>query len=153
MVTVYVKLMGSLLPYGSPEKPGLIGITLKNGATVQKAIQALGVPKERVKLIFVNHTGASLNQPLKEGDRVSLFPAEYPIFTDWEGSILREEHDNEMIEEGKMKEWKCSVCGYIYDPSIGDPDNGVKSGTAFEEIPEDWVCPTCGAGKDMFELA
>ena len=58
-----------------------------------------------------------------------------------------------MIEEGKMKEWKCSVCGYIYDPSIGDPDNGVKSGTAFEEIPEDWVCPTCGAGKDMFELA
>jgi len=153
LVTVYVKLMGSLLPYGSPEKPGLIGITLKNGATVQKAIQALGVPKERVKLIFVNHTGASLNQPLKEGDRVSLFPAEYPIFTDWEGSILREEHDNEMIEEGKMKEWKCSVCGYIYDPSIGDPDNGVKSGTAFEEIPEDWVCPTCGAGKDMFELA
>ena len=145
--------MGSLLPYGSPEQPGLIEIALKNGATVQEAIQALGIPKERVKLIFVNHTGASLNQPLKEGDRVSLFPAEYPIFTDWEGSILREEHDNEMIEEGKMKEWKCSVCGYIYDPSIGDPVNGVKSGTAFEEIPEDWVCPTCGAGKDMFELA
>ena len=82
--------MGSLLPYGSPEQPGLIEITLKNGATVQEAIQALGIPKERVKLIFVNHTGASLNQPLKEGDRVSLFPAEYPIFTDWEGSILRE---------------------------------------------------------------
>ncbi len=153
LVTVYVKLMGSLLPNGSPEKPGLIDITLKNGAMVQEAIQALGIPKERVKLIFVNHTGAFLEQPLKEGDRVSLFPAEYPIFTDWEGSILREEHDNEMIEEGKMKEWKCSVCGYIYDPSIGDPDNGVKPGTAFEEIPEDWVCPTCGAGKDMFEPA
>ncbi len=56
-----------------------------------------------------------------------------------------------MIEEGKMKKWKCSICGYIYDPSKGDPDNGVKPGTAFEKIPEDWVCPTCGATKDMFE--
>lgn len=89
MVTVHVKLMGSLLPYGSPEQPGLIEITLKNGATVQEAIQALEIPKERVKLIFVNHTGAFLDQPLKEGDRVSLFPGEYPVFADWEGSILR----------------------------------------------------------------
>ncbi len=89
MVTVHVKLMGSLLTYGSPEQPGLIEITLKNGATVQGVIQALGLPKEGVKLIFVNHTGAFLGQPLKEGDRVSFFPAEYPVFTDWEGSILR----------------------------------------------------------------
>lgn len=151
MVTGYVKLMGSLLPYGSPEQPGLIEITLKNGATVQEAIQALGIPKEKIKLIFVNHTGAFLNQPLKEGDRVSLFPAEYPVFADWEGSLLRKEHDDEMIEEGKMKKWKCSICDYIYDPSKGDPDNGVKPGTAFEVIPEEWVCPTCGATKDMFE--
>ena len=50
-----------------------------------------------------------------------------------------------------MKKWKCSICGYIYDPSKGDPDNGVKPGTTFEKIPEDWVCPTCGATKDMFE--
>ncbi len=50
-----------------------------------------------------------------------------------------------------MKKWKCSICGYIYDPSKGDPDNGVKPGTAFEVIPEEWVCPTCGATKDMFE--
>ena len=57
-----------------------------------------------------------------------------------------------MIDEGKMKKWKCSICGYIYDPSKGDPDKGVKPGTAFEEIPEDWVCPTCGATKDMFEI-
>ena len=151
MVTGYVKLMGSLLPYGSPEQPGLTEIILKNGATVQEAIQALGIPKESVKLIFVNHTVAFLDQPLKEGDRVSLFPAEYPVFADWKGAILRKEHDDEMIEEGKMKKWKCSICGYIYDPSKGDPDNGVKPGTAFEEIPEDWVCPTCGATKDMFE--
>lgn len=89
MVTVHVKLMGSLLPYGSPEQPGPIEMTLKNGATVQEAIQTLEIPKERVKLIFVNHTGAFLNQPLQDGDRVSLFPAEYPVFADWEGSILR----------------------------------------------------------------
>lgn len=89
MVTVHVKLMGSLRPYGFPEQSGLIEITLKNRATVQEAIQALEIPKEKVKLIFVNHTGAFLNQPLKEGDRVSLFPAEYPVFADWEGSILR----------------------------------------------------------------
>jgi rubredoxin/putative ubiquitin-RnfH superfamily antitoxin RatB of RatAB toxin-antitoxin module len=145
--------MGSLLPYGPQEKPGLIEITLKNGATVQEAIQALGIPKERVKLIFVNHTGSFLNQPLKNGDRVSLFPAEYPVFADWEGAILRKGIGDEMIGEGEMKKWKCSICGYIYDPSKGDPDNGVKPGTAFEGIPEDWVCPTCGAGKDMFEPA
>jgi len=47
--------------------------------------------------------------------------------------------------------WRCMVCGYIYDPEIGDPDSGVPAGTSFEELPEDWVCPVCGASKDMFE--
>ena len=89
LITVYFKLMGSLLSYGSPEHPGVIEITLTNEAMVLEAIQVLGIPKEKVKLIFVNHTGALLDQPLKEGDRVSLFPAEYPVFADWEGSILR----------------------------------------------------------------
>jgi len=50
-----------------------------------------------------------------------------------------------------MKKYKCIMCGYIYDPSAGDPDNGVKAGTAFEDLPDDWVCPDCGAGKDQFE--
>ena len=151
MVTVYVKLMGSLLPHGSPQQRELMEITIKAGATVQETIQVLGIPKERVKLIFVNHTGAFLDQSLREGDRVSLFPAEYPVFADWKGSILSQGQSDKMIGEGKMKKWKCSICGYVYDPSKGDPDNGVKSGTAFEEIPEDWVCPVCGAGKDVFE--
>ncbi len=43
------------------------------------------------------------------------------------------------------------MCGYIYDPKKGDPDNGVQPGTAFEDLPEDWVCPECGAGKEEFE--
>lgn len=50
-----------------------------------------------------------------------------------------------------MQKYSCSVCGYVYDPAIGDPTNGVKAGTAFEEIADDWVCPECGVGKDSFE--
>lgn len=49
-----------------------------------------------------------------------------------------------------MKTWTCSLCGYTYDPASGDPDNGIAPGTPFEAIPEDWVCPVCGAGKDQF---
>ena len=44
----------------------------------------------------------------------------------------------------------CDICGYVYDPEIGDPDNGIEAGTAFEALPEDWVCPLCGVGKDDF---
>ena len=49
-----------------------------------------------------------------------------------------------------MKKYVCDVCGYIYDPAKGDPDNGVKPGTAWEDIPASWVCPDCGAGKQDF---
>ncbi|MFH0825770.1 MAG: rubredoxin [Pseudomonadota bacterium] len=49
-----------------------------------------------------------------------------------------------------MQKYVCGVCGYAYDPEIGDPDNGVDSGTPFEKLPEDWVCPVCGADKDSF---
>ncbi len=51
----------------------------------------------------------------------------------------------------KMAKYKCTVCGYIYDPGLGDPDGGIKSETPFEQIPDDWVCPVCGASKDQFE--
>ena len=47
-------------------------------------------------------------------------------------------------------QWKCP-CGYVYDPAVGDPDSGIEPGTAFEDIPDDWVCPTCGLGKEVFE--
>ena len=143
--------MGSLLSCSPPGQSGLIEISLRDGSTVLEIMQVLGIPTERVKLILVNHTGALLDQPLEIEDRVSFFPAEYPVFADWEGSILKKGYGDEIIEEGKMKKWKCSICDYIYDPAKGDPENGVKPGTAFEGIPEDWVCPTCGATKDMFE--
>jgi rubredoxin len=50
-----------------------------------------------------------------------------------------------------MKKYQCTVCGYIYDPEAGDPDSGVAPGTDFKDIPDDWVCPVCGAGKEDFE--
>ena len=49
-----------------------------------------------------------------------------------------------------MKKYKCQVCGYIYDPEVGDPDNGIEPGTAFEDLPDDWVCPLCQEGKESF---
>ena len=49
-----------------------------------------------------------------------------------------------------MKKYICNMCGCVYDPAEGDPDNGVKAGTAFEDIPDSWVCPLCGAPKDEF---
>ncbi|NND83278.1 MAG: FAD-dependent oxidoreductase [Gammaproteobacteria bacterium] len=51
-----------------------------------------------------------------------------------------------------MKQWECIVCGWIYDESVGDPDSGIAPGTKFEDIPDDWMCPECGVGKDDFEL-
>ena len=52
----------------------------------------------------------------------------------------------------KMDKYVCP-CGYEYDPAVGDPDNGVAPGTPWEQVPEDWVCPICGMGKDVFEKA
>lgn len=51
----------------------------------------------------------------------------------------------------EMDKYVCTACGYEYDPEKGDPDSGIAPGTSFEDIPDDWVCPLCGVGKDMFE--
>ena len=50
-----------------------------------------------------------------------------------------------------MRKYICVPCGYIYDPELGDPDNGIPPGTPFEELPDDWTCPWCGAPKEDFE--
>jgi flavin reductase (DIM6/NTAB) family NADH-FMN oxidoreductase RutF len=54
-------------------------------------------------------------------------------------------------EEQKMEKYVCTVCGYVYDPEQGDPDNNVTPGTSFQDVPSDWVCPVCGANKDAFD--
>ncbi|WKY42904.1 rubredoxin [Eubacteriaceae bacterium ES2] len=51
-----------------------------------------------------------------------------------------------------MEKYECDVCGYVYDPKLGDPDNGIAPGTAFADIPDGWECPTCGVDKDSFSV-
>jgi len=51
---------------------------------------------------------------------------------------------------GIAMKYVCDICGYVYDPAEGDPDNGIPAGTLFEDLPDDWVCPECGAGKEDF---
>ena len=50
-----------------------------------------------------------------------------------------------------MKKYICEICGYVYDPAIGDPEHGIKPGTEFSELPEDWVCPACNVDRGQFE--
>lgn len=50
-----------------------------------------------------------------------------------------------------MDKYRCTICGYIYDPALGDEDNGIESGTSFQDLPDDWRCPLCGAMKKYFE--
>ena len=51
-----------------------------------------------------------------------------------------------------MRKWQCIVCGYVYDESVGEPEEGIAAGTRWEDIPDDWVCPDCGVGKQDFEM-
>jgi len=51
-----------------------------------------------------------------------------------------------------MDKYVCTICGYVYDPEQGDPDNGIDPGTKFEDLPDDYECPVCGASKDDFEI-
>jgi rubredoxin len=55
-----------------------------------------------------------------------------------------------MKEENEMERYVCGVCGYVYDPAEGDSDAGIKKGVPFTDLPDDWVCPVCGAAKDQF---
>lgn len=58
--------------------------------------------------------------------------------------------DEMRSETGSMDRWKCSKCGYVYDPHYGDRDGGIAPGTPFEDLPETWKCPRCGVGKNKF---
>lgn len=59
-------------------------------------------------------------------------------------------HDNSTQEIQTMDKYVCTLCGYVYDPAVGDPDSGIAPGTKFEDIPDDWSCPVCGASKADF---
>ena len=62
------------------------------------------------------------------------------------GNSLKQREGKELM----MSKYECEPCGYVYDPAVGDPDNGIAPGTAFEDLPDDWVCPVCGVDKSMF---
>jgi rubredoxin len=65
--------------------------------------------------------------------------------------VVSLEKVNSTLKKGGRMKYTCLVCGYIYDPDVGDPDGGVAPGTLFEEVPDSWVCPVCGADKSQFE--
>lgn len=81
-------------------------------------------------------------QLLKRGGAKPAQPAQ-PV-------VAEKEAADKPVDPG-MQKYQCPVCGYIYDPAVGDPDSGIAPGTAFEDIPDDWVCPICGVSKDQFE--
>lgn len=62
-----------------------------------------------------------------------------------------EENKIEIKKDGASDRYVCTVCGYIYDPEVGDPDSGIKTGTSFESLPDEWICPVCGVPKEKFE--
>jgi len=65
-------------------------------------------------------------------------------------TYVASQKSSSISQEVSMAKYVCDVCGYIYDPAVGDPDAGIAPNTAFEALPADWVCPVCGAGKDQF---
>lgn len=73
-----------------------------------------------------------------------------PTAPSYHSTVLKKKVEENGKEPEEMKNYVCNICGYVYDPSEGDPDGGIAPGTAFEDIPEDWVCPVCGVGKDQF---
>ena len=70
-------------------------------------------------------------------------------FSSRAGSLITR-HNQFKREEMIMEKYVCDVCGYVYDPEVGDPDNGIEPGTSFADLPEEWVCPLCGVGKGNF---
>ncbi len=88
---------------------------------------------------------------LKEGE-----PMTYAYYLETKRGTTPKSAPSYIVEEKKeaakvkMAKYECTACGYIYDPEIGDPDGGVAAGTAFENLPDSWVCPVCGAAKSDF---
>uniref|UniRef100_A0A7V3YHZ1 Rubredoxin-like domain-containing protein n=1 Tax=Candidatus Caldatribacterium californiense TaxID=1454726 RepID=A0A7V3YHZ1_9BACT len=81
-------------------------------------------------------------------------PMTYAYYRDVKGGKVPRKaatYKEEKVEPGEVERYRCKVCGYIYDSRFGDPDSGIPAGTRFADLPETWVCPICGVGKDQFE--
>jgi len=84
--------------------------------------------------------------------RKGIAPKNAPTYINKELLQEKKKEQPAAAEPGKMKKYRCLVCGHVYDPEEGDPDTGIPPGTAFEDLPDDWYCPVCGAGKEDFEV-
>ena len=97
----------------------------------------------------INHEAINPDEPMTYAYyhqvKKGLSPKSAPTY-------IKEDTTKESQKEAvTMKKYKCTVCGYIYDPAVGDPDSNIKPGTPFEKLPDNWVCPICGADKSVFE--
>ncbi|MBR8534921.1 flavin reductase [Carboxylicivirga sediminis] len=94
---------------------------------------------------LLDKSGTPLTYAYYHEVKKGLAPKNAPTYID-ESKLKKSTYES----KGKLQKYKCLACGYIYDPELGDEDSGITPGTAFEDIPDDWICPTCGSTKDMF---
>jgi len=137
-----------------------IGVAVPEGAGYQELrwVDEAGQCYKKLTLQGGRLVGAILLGDKKDVAPVSKLIASGVDVSAYVGHLLEEDFDLKALAakpppkgEKAMDKWECLACGYIYDPEKGDPDSGIKPGTPFEELPDDWVCPQCGAAKDMFE--
>ena len=88
-------------------------------------------------------TGRPMTYDYYHREKRGTTPSSAPTF-------IKEKTSREK-KEVRMQKYRCVVCNYIYDPAVGDPDSGVQPGTPFEKLPDNWLCPVCGADKSQFE--
>lgn len=107
---------------------------------------------------YLDENKESLTYAYYRQVRHGLSPKNSPTYVDKsllpEKGKKEEKAEEEPAEKPKgkpMQKWECIVCGHIYDPAVGDPEQNIPPGTAFEDLPDDWVCPDCGAEKEDFE--
>lgn len=113
-------------------------------AAIQNALTRAAETVRNIKWFEITKLAGEI-----EEDRVSQWQVGIKAGFEVEGKT----DSKKKTETGKKEsnKYRCKVCGYIYDPQKGDPSQGVKPGTAFEDLPDSWKCPECGVGKDQFE--
>jgi flavin reductase (DIM6/NTAB) family NADH-FMN oxidoreductase RutF/rubredoxin len=101
---------------------------------------------EVINCDIIDNTKIPITYTYYREEKKAFAPENAPTYIDKKKLKISEESDGKMSER-----YKCSVCGYIYDPAAGDDIGGIAPGTPFEDLPENWVCPVCGAAKEEFE--
>ncbi len=121
-----------------------------------KVVQKLDVGSHIIFIGEVTDTGFTGEeaQPMTYAyfreNRKGVAPKNAPTYVDKSKVEQKTPPEKENVTSGETTKWECLVCGHIYDPAEGDPDSGIPPGTPFEELPDDWVCPDCGAEKSEF---